>query len=99
MIFLLLEISMVTWSNMVIWGIHGLFVFFGMLLATLGTTWLGNIFCGLTVKDVIRADEVINRAEKDFQSRLILWLMLKYKGFVKININLMVIPQEAKYLL
>ena len=62
--------------------------FLGILLGTLRASLLGNL---LTDKSTIRAGQ-------EFQCRLILELILKYKGITKMNLNLMVLTQEIIYL-
>ena len=48
---------------------------------------------------VIRAGEGTIRAEQDFQSHRVLWLILKCKYIIKINLNLMVFFQEIACLI
>ena len=67
--------------------------FLSMLLGTLGNRLLGNL---LAVKGTIRACEGTVRAGQDFYCRLILYLTLKYRKCM--NLNLMVFIQEIIYL-
>ena len=64
--------------------------FLGMLLGTVGASFLGTVLAG---KEVIRAGEGTIRADLEFW-HLILWLILKYKGFNEMFENLMVFIQK-----
>ena len=66
-----------------------------MLLDTIGASWLGNL---LTGRGTIRAGESTIRAGQNLWCCLILWLTLKYKIMIKINLNLIVFIQEIIHL-
>ena len=72
-----------------------------MLLGTLSASPLENI---LTGKGMNREEEGFIRAvygssikNKDFYYRLILYLILKYKSIIKMNLDLMVFILEIIY--
>ena len=69
--------------------------FINMLQGALGASLLINM---LEDQWFIRADEWTNRTGQDFWYRLILWLILKYKNFIKTNLDLMVFMREIIYL-
>ena len=62
--------------------------FLGMLLCTLGASLLGNLLSG---KGTITADE-------QFWCCPILYMILKYKNIMKMNLDFMVFIQEIIYL-
>ena len=69
--------------------------FINMLQGALGASLLINM---LEDQWFIRADEWTNRTGQDFWYRLILWLILQYKNFIKTNLDLMVFMREIIYL-
>ena len=62
--------------------------FRGILLYTLGTSLLGNLLKG---RSTIKSGEGTVRGNQDFKCRLILQLILIYKGIIKTNRNLTVL--------
>ena len=66
-----------------------------MLLGLLAASLLGS---ALTRRGVIRAGKRVVRGDQNFWCHLILYLILKYKNIIKINLNLMVFFQELIYL-
>ena len=66
-----------------------------MLLRTLTASIIGNALAG---KGAIKACESTIIAGENFQCRPILWLILKDKNIIKMNLNLMVFIQEIIYL-
>ena len=58
--------------------------FLGMLLVSLGTSFLGNI---LADKGIMWIGEDLIKTWQDFQCHLILWLISKYKSIIRINLN------------
>ena len=70
-------------------------LFLGMLSGTLASSSLWNL---LTGKGKIIAGEGTIRGGQDFEYRLILYGILKYKNIIKMNLNLMGFIQEVIYL-
>ena len=76
-----------------------------MLLGILGPGLLGNLLAGKGARamgqrrEAIRAGDGRIKAGKDFQCRLILWLVFKYKDVTKMNPSLLVCTQKIIYLL
>ena len=66
-----------------------------MLLGTLGASLLENL---LTSKGTIREDEGTIRGGENFYCHLILYLLLKYKNIIKMNLNLMMFIEEIIFL-
>lgn len=58
--------------------------FLGMLLGRLEANFLENM---LTSKGVIKVSNRVQKGGQNFLWRLILWPILKYKSFTKVNIN------------
>ena len=58
--------------------------FLGMMLVSLGTSFFGNI---LADKGIMWIGEDVITTWQDFQCRLILWLISKYKSIIRINLN------------
>ena len=67
-----------------------------MLLRKLAASIL---WYALTGTRVIRAGEATIRADQDSSCCLILWLTLKFKDFIKMNLSLMMVIQEIIYLI
>ena len=72
-----------------------------MLLGTLSASPLENILTGKgmnrEVEGFIRAVYGSSIKNKDFYYRLILYLILKYKSIIKMNLDLMVFILEIIY--
>ena len=66
--------------------------FLDTLTAALSACLLGNMLAG---KVAIQASEGGIRTGQDFWCRLILWLTLKYKNIIRINLNIMMFIQEV----
>ena len=64
------------------------------MLGTVGASLLGNMLAG---KYVIRACEEIVRAGESFWYCLILFLILKFKDNIKMNLDSMAFIQEIIY--
>ena len=62
-----------------------------MLYDTLGASLLGIILVG---KGLIRADKGLRRARENFLCYFILYLILKFKDIIKMNLDLMGFIQE-----
>ena len=72
-----------------------------MLLGTLSASSLENILTGKgmnrAVEGFIRAVYGSSIKNKDFYYRLILYLILKYKSIIKVNLDLIVFILEIIY--
>ena len=74
------------------------------MLGISGAALLENILAGKRVtamslgREAIKVEAGTIRAEKYFQCQLILWLIFKYKDFIKMNPHLMVLFQQIIFL-
>ena len=65
-----------------------------VLWGTLGAILFVNMLAG---KGLIRAGNGVTRTGQDFQFHLSLWLILKHKSIIKMNLNIKVFINEIIY--